>query len=453
MAAMDFEDELPSLSSTSRVPRALTLIVVSIVTITIAGIAYLHPALNSGSASSTASAPADNLPTSYDLAALDFVTPTTGWVVARLRSGDFAVLHTADAGETWKRQLVGSAGLIGEYMRFFDSVHGILVSLGPQSVMYQTSDGGSTWNRKTLTQGGGYIWSVDFIDASHGWLVTQASQVGPTPTQMLLRTADGGHTWESLGSPVRSGDWAYRVVFADQKAGWLYSKSAGPYAYRSEDAGTTWRRVTLPAPPGGWPAPPAPSVLTETFFVAAHPTEGAGVMTTVIGVAPPHGGRSSGGGVLVDYPPLKVSTFDGGQSVTYIYADVSPYRYASIEYVNPGPFVTAEPEDQYQLSSVDGGHSWSSIQVPSTYGAVGYVDALNWWWIGSGARSTSSDAGTTWGQVQAAGVTEPLPGSLQFIDASHAWFGAMAGTRPLLEATDDGGIHWRMMMLPAITPS
>jgi photosystem II stability/assembly factor-like uncharacterized protein len=452
MAAMDFEDELPSLSSTTRVPRALTLIVLSIITVAIAGIAYMHPAVNPGSGSNTASALADNLPPSYDLAAVDFVTPTTGWVVVSLRSGDFAVLHTADAAETWKRQLVGSAGLIGEYVRFFDPLRGVLVSLGPQSVLYQTSDGGSTWSQNSLTQGGGYIFSADFIDPRDGWLVAQGPKVGAAPAQVLLRTVDSGRTWEPLGSPVLSGDWAYRLVFADSKVGWLYSRSAGPYAYKSDDAGTTWRRVALPAPAGGWPAAPAPSVLTETFFVAAHPTVGAGVMTTVIGVAPPNG-RSSGGGVVVDYPPLKVGTFDGGQSVTYIYADISPYRYASIEYINPGPFVATEPENQYQLSSVDSGHSWSAVSVPSNYGAVGYVDARNWWWIGSGARATSSDAGTTWGQIQGAGVPEPLPGSLQFIDASHAWFGAMAGTRALVEATDDGGIHWRMMMLPPITPS
>jgi hypothetical protein len=27
----------------------------------------------------------------------------------------------------------------------------------------------------------------------------------------------------------------------------------------------------------------------------------------------------------------------------------------------------------------------------------------------------------------------------------------MAGTGPLLETTDDGGIHWRMILLPAVT--
>jgi hypothetical protein len=48
-------------------------------------------------------------------------------------------------------------------------------------------------------------------------------------------------------------------------------------------------------------------------------------------------------------------------------------------------------------------------------------------------------------------VPEPLPGSLQVLDLMHAWFGAMAGTRPVLENTDDGGIHWNMTILPAIS--
>jgi photosystem II stability/assembly factor-like uncharacterized protein len=100
------------------------------------------------------------------------------------------------------------------------------------------------------------------------------------------------------------------------------------------------------------------------------------------------------------------------------------------------------------LSSVDGGVSWNPIITPSDYGAVGFVDALNWWWIGSGAGSRTFDAGRTWSETRGLGVLEPLPGSLQFIDATHAWFGAMAGARPLVESTDDGGIHWRMLMLP-----
>jgi photosystem II stability/assembly factor-like uncharacterized protein len=439
---MESEDELPSHSSTSRVPRAVTVIVVSIFTIAVASIAYMHPG---AWFDWHRSAPTDKLSMQYQLAAVDFVTPSVGWVVMELPPYNFAVLRTADAGDTWTQQLAGLAGQIGEYVRFFDPAQGIIVLLGPQASIYQTRDGGSTWSKQQLTAGGGYVWSADFVDASHGWLLVQ----GATKGQSLIRTEDGGRSWTGLGNPVLLSDWAYRVVFANTRDGWLYSQSTEPYAYKSNDSGTTWIRVALPAPPGGWPSVQGGSISTGEFFVAAHPTQGAGVMTTVVGVAA-RNGRTRVGGALLGYPPLRVSTYDGGRPIVNVYADVGPYRYSSLERVNPGPLSDTAPVHQFHLSSVDGGISWNAIFTPSPYGAIGFVDASNWWWIGSGAASTSSDAGVTWPERRNLGVPEPLPGSLQFVDATHAWFGAMAGTRPLVETTEDGGIRWTMILLPAI---
>jgi photosystem II stability/assembly factor-like uncharacterized protein len=444
---MEPEDDPMSLSNVSRVSRSLTLIAMSILAITIAGIAYLHPSIGFGSAPKPTPAPSAQLPTSYRMAAVDFVTPTTGWVVAELGSRDFAILHTSDAGKTWSRQLSGPMGVVGEYMRFFDVDHGVVVRLGPQAALYQTGDGGRTWRPHALTQGGGFILSADFVDASHGWLLGLAAQA--SQDQALFRTRDGGLTWTGLGNPVLSRDWAYRIVFANTRDGWLYSQSAGQYAYKSVDGGTTWNRIRLPAPARDWPPGAPASIATQTFFVAAHPTQRAGVMATVIAVAP-YDGRSPQAWAVLGYPPLKVRTFDGGSVQTSVYSDASPYRYSSSDYVDPGRNGAI---NGYQLSSVDGGLSWTEIGPPSASGAVGYIDEVNWWWIGSGARSTSSDAGRTWTQTQSIGVVEPLPGSLQFIDANHAWFGAMAGARPLMESTDDGGVHWTMVLLPAIRPA
>lgn len=443
----DAEPESPL--SPSHAGRARTLITASILVIAIAGIGYVHPNLTFGATSHAGPNSAGAPQVSFQLATVDFVSPSVGWVLGEIRPNQFVVLNTTNAGASWTRQLVGPSGVIGEYVRFFDSSVGVVVVLGPDALVFQTGDGGNTWIRKTVREGGGYVVSAAFVDAKNGWLLTGAGVAG-TPPEELFRTADGGLTWIGLGDPVVPGDTAFRVAFSDLNQGWLYSGSAGPYAYMSVDRGDTWRRVPLPAPLGGWPAAPRNSVSTEKFFVAARPTQGIGVMTTVIGIAPPEG-RSAVGGVLVGYPPLRVRTFDGGRSVTYIYADVSPYRYATIEYVNPGPLSTAEPVNQFQLSSVDGGLTWKAVSPPSNYGTIGFVDALNWRWVGSGAGSASSDGGGTWTQVRGLGVPEPLPGSLQFLDASHAWFGAMAGTRPLVEATDDGGVHWTMKLLPPIT--
>ena len=441
---MESNDELQSLSNSWRAPRALTLIVLSILTIAIAGIAFVQPQMLFASGTS---APAVKAPAPSQLAAVDFVTATTGWVAMEFPPRDFALLRTTDAGETWTRQLAGTAGQIGEYVRFFDAENGVLVPLGPQAFIYQTSDGGTTWKKQPLIQGGGYVWSADFIDPLHGWILGSAATEG----QALFRTADGGKTWTGLGTPVLFSDWAFRVLFANATDGWLYSQSTGPYAYRTKSGGATWSRIPLPAPAGGWPSVQGGSISTGEFFVAAHPTQGAGVMATVIGVAE-HNGRLKIGGVLLGYPPLRVSTYDGGRPVTDTYREVGPYRYSSIERINPGPYVHTLPPNQFQMSSVDGGVSWVDVDPPSASGAIGFIDARNWWWIGSGARSTTSDAGSTWSEIRGAGVPQPIAGSLQFLDAEHAWFGGMAGPRPLVEATDDGGIHWRMVLLPAITP-
>jgi photosystem II stability/assembly factor-like uncharacterized protein len=109
--------------------------------------------------------------------------------------------------------------------------------------------------------------------------------------------------------------------------------------------------------------------------------------------------------------------------------------------------------NQIQLGSLDGGSTWAVIASPNAPGAIGYANAHNWWWIGSGAWSTSSDGGATWTPNRNLGVPEPLPGSLQVLDSRHAWFGAMTGTRAVLESTTDGGTNWRMTLLPALRPS
>jgi hypothetical protein len=241
-------------------------------------------------------------------------------------------------------------------------------------------------------------------------------------------------------------DLVYGVHFANPQVGWLESLSTRAHAYQSVDGGATWRQVPLPAPAGGWPA-------TGEFFVAAHSTQGAGVVATVASFAPPDG-RSGIGGSVVAYPPLTVRTVDGGVSVSYMYLTlIDTTSYSTLtSHVQSSSSVQIPSPNQVQLGSLDGGSTWSVIAPPTAPGAIGYFNARSWWWIGSGAWSTSSDGGVTWTPSRNLGVIQPLPGSLEVLDASHAWFGAMAGSRAVLENTNDGGTHWYMTSLPALGP-
>lgn len=419
---------------------------VSVLAIGIATLAYAHPQLSGGNQPAAAHAQT----TSYQISTLDFVDPSTGWVLAELPTHDFAVLHTTNAGRSWTQQLTGPDGDLGEYAQFFDRLHGVLVLLGPQAVMYRTQDGGRTWSRDDLQEIGGNVISAEFLDAQHGWLLVPAQpDLRGMPREALYRTSDGGTTWVDLGDPVTSDEWAFRVAFADPMRGWLYSCSSGAHAYATDDGGASWRTVALPAPRGRWPVAPAGASGPEQFFVAVHPIGGSGVVAVVVPIAPIQG-RSGTGGVILAYPPLTVGAFDGGGSIVNRYrtlVDEGQYRSSSIDFVaEPGLGSARVAADQVELGSADGGATWKPISTPSSGGAVGYAGALDWWWVGAGAWATTSDGGVTWTNLRRIGVPEPLPGSLQVLDPKHAWFAAGS----TLEMTEDGR-GWRAVSLPPIS--
>lgn len=418
--------------------------VISLLVIVLTGLAYVRPSFGAPRAPATPAVPA-----TYRLAAVDFDSPTSGWFAATFDSGRFAILHTSDTGRSWTRQLTGDTNQRGVYMHFFDSSHGVFGLMGAQPLMFRTADGGRTWSSHPGMSAAGYVISMSFVDPGNGWLLIRSTTRNGVAAE-LLRTVDGGTIWTNLGSPVVAADEAYRVQFTDLQVGWLDSVSARPYAYKTVDGGASWRRVSLPAPSDGWPA-------AGQFFVAAQATQGFGVIATVANFAPTSG-RSGIGGKVVSYPPLTVRTFDGGVPVFYIYATfVDAIPTADLTQVDMqhrnGPSSQVQAPNQVQLGSLDGGSTWSVIAPPNAPGAIGYSDAQNWWWIGSGAWSTSSDGGTTWTPYRNVGVLQPLPGSLQVLDSKHAWFGAMAGTKAVLETTADGGIRWEMIVLPPINPS
>jgi len=449
---MEPEEDLRASRRPGRAGRAIALMAVSMLVIGIATVAYIHPQLPHDFGRQAPAGPVHLPAASYQLAAIDFVDTSNGWVVAELPSHDFAVLHTANAGRSWTRQLSGIEGDIGEYAKFFNQLQGVVVVLGRQADLCSTRDGGKTWGCDTLQEGGGYVLSAAFVDPVDGWLLVQEGSSDATTTERLFHTADGGKTWVNQGDPVPAPDWAFRIVFADPLRGWLYSLSSGPNAYTTADGGITWRSVALPAPPGGWPVAPAGSLVPEKFFVAASPTQGQGVAAAVVPIAPPKGRKV--GGFLTGYPPLSIRAFDGGVLVTAVYTtfgDMTPYRYSAILSEGGQVLIPAAPQ-QVELSSLDGGSSWEIAALPSEFGTFGFVDPTDWWWIGIGAWATSSDGGLTWTRISHLLTLAPLPGSLRIIDPDDAWFASMNGTTPALETTFDGGRTWRIVDLPTLTP-
>lgn len=426
MESAQFETDFQSMSR-ARLRRAVALIAASVITISATGVVFLHPNLPAFDARviPRSAAPHGN----YQVAAVDFVNPSTGWAVAAFYSGDYAVLHTTDAGRTWTKQLfVPAGGGHAHYLKFFDAQVGVFGLIGLRPTLHRTSDGGQTWTVLPALNQHSSVLSWSFVDSDCGWMLADTGR----RSSELYRTEDGGRTWKDLGAPVAPPDQAFGLHFTYLTTGWLASAGSGAYAYKTDDFGETWSRVPLPAPEGGWPRP-------GRFFVDVQQTSAGGAIASVVLFSTPHG--PSAIGTIRQFPPLPVPFYDGSRPNYWIYT-------TPINQVVGGPFAAVQAPTDELLSSVDDGTGWVTIQQPFVSGTVGYADAFHWWWIGSGVWSSTADAGVTWTSRRDILAVEPMQGSLQVLDPHHAWFVGSSGQE--LETTNDGGIDWRLVALPTL---
>jgi hypothetical protein len=153
------------------------------------------------------------------LRAVQFVSPTKGWVV-----GTDGILATTD-GLHWSVQYhTTSAGFDG--VDFVDSEHGWAV--GPNRLV-RTTDGGAHWSE--LIEPCPQLTSVHFVNATTGFGVADSSPLGVNGE--LVTTSDAGATWQRLASP--SG--LQSVCIDSSGHGWL---GANGDIYGTTDHGARW---------------------------------------------------------------------------------------------------------------------------------------------------------------------------------------------------------------------
>src|SRR5213080_364255 len=127
-AAPQLETEFESFSSArGRVARGVGLIAASVITLLVTAALYVRPGFDLFARPAT-SVPA--LSGDYRVAAMDFVNGTTGWLVVDFPSGDYAVIHTADAGTSWSQQFTAASEGHAKYLKFFDQSVGVFALVG-----------------------------------------------------------------------------------------------------------------------------------------------------------------------------------------------------------------------------------------------------------------------------------------------------------------------------------
>lgn len=187
----------------------------------------------------------------HPLDSVSFVDTLEGWVLP-CPWGSGSVYHTAEGGGEWTHQLVmgGSAVVMVELNNvvFIDAQRGWIVgwyhimTLGDHGVIWHTQTGGESWTTQ-FNEENVFFEGVDFVDSLHGWSVGGGQ---------AYYTRDRGEQWHLMLNSVDG--WFMSVAGADRAYAWgIVSLPPNPWApptgiVRTTDGGVTWEAQTNPAP-------------------------------------------------------------------------------------------------------------------------------------------------------------------------------------------------------------
>ena len=193
-----------------------------------------------------------------DFRDIDAIDAQTAYVLAVGNGAASRIYKTTDAGKTWTLQFKNEdQKAFLDAMSFWDANHGIAFgdSVDKQFYILITTDG-RTWSRVPTTSlppaqenEGAFAASgtnIALFGKSYAWIGT-----GAAAKSRVLRTADGGRTWQVADTPLASGPSSgiFSIAFRDAKHGVI---AGGDYKKEEEavdnlavtsDGGVTWTLV------------------------------------------------------------------------------------------------------------------------------------------------------------------------------------------------------------------
>jgi len=168
------------------------------------------------------------------------------WVIGRV--GDNVVLSghelndiaritvSTDSGVTWNSKNV--TGMVSNISGLSFRDNGVIWVSGSETSIYKSDDLGDTWQE--IETGVTSPNDLSFFTIT-GLAVQGDTIIGSTNDELIIRSVDGGATWEHI--TVKDGGDFSAVQFID--ASTILLLGFGGLAYISIDTGKTWRRIDL----------------------------------------------------------------------------------------------------------------------------------------------------------------------------------------------------------------
>ena len=312
-------------------------------------------------------------------------------------------------------------------------------ALTAQSIL-KTSDGGVHWKDVTPTNAALNSFARgNFFNEQYAWIAIPPPQQTEGPGIFILRTTDGGDSWQS--SKINDATVALIDVphFLSTHEGWLEASStpgaghAGSNIWHTTDGGQTWTKIASNAGNNG---------LTLGYVT------GISFRDTQNGIATGNGGA----GADNSHPVVSI-THDGGrtwqtQSLPHLLGGYTgiinmsqPPVFLGNTVFLPVSVATSSGDRFVLYRSNTGGQTWFQTSVVHIRSENAYVlDSAHSWATDaqSGLLYSTSDGGNNWSPTS--NVAYNLQ-ALSFIDTSIGW-GLTANT---LLHTTEGGRTWQQI--------
>ena len=225
-----------------------------------------------------------------------FISETHGWMLGTTRCIDSEectgwgsrVYSTTNSGNSWKETTISGDSHLLTGLYFFNSNRGIV----SKASIWETHNSGNSWEVKTPAFLGRRYKDFDFSSDSIGWAASAASNAegavvtktinggeswnrlesslnpdaayfaisspsdqvsyavgSQRPTNsgfyrgIIIKTENGGDSWEELSLPDNFFGILYDVKFIDKSYGWAVSSYRT--IYKTTDGGETWETITI----------------------------------------------------------------------------------------------------------------------------------------------------------------------------------------------------------------
>ncbi len=347
---------------------------------------------------------------------MKFMDTDTGFI--SLSAG--RILKTTDSGNNWIMKNTGDL-----YSLYSVEIlpNGNLVTAGQSGEIYYSTDFGNTFTQANVPITF-IIEDLAFANNNTGIAIGQA-----TVTNAILKTSDGGITWDLINQPMGH----LNVDFISDSIG--YNVGIDLKIYKTSDEGDSWEQQILNENLTSLSV----TNNNEAYFLGWEnlykfssgqfykiKTLNSGSYGLINFITDQKGFVTSTNGDIL-------KTEDAGLNWTKVDSNSSTSQIVTLMFSDSaiGWYLSRT----YLKKSIDGGNSWHQIYTGTNFNNLYFVDSLNGWISGNGVQRTT-DGGLSWDMINPSASFYQI----HFIDQDTGY--AVSGA---LYKTTDGGINWSIV--------